>query len=740
VVLGLNLTVFKSRLAKRFFGIFVLGSLIPIMALAMVSYYRVSQQLTNQALDRLKQSSKTHALSIYNDLLEADQQLQNIQLSLPNTKSTPLTTLSSSITKRNQELFTGLVLLRDGKIVFSWGNGVSNTLRERVSEINLAKNKTQAVSLGHGDTWPTIAIVRRIESSGGSKNYLIGTIDPSFLWQLKTGTSLPPASEFSVWDDQGQNLFCSLGFPVVMDKNLSSDDGANSGVQTTVEFNNESYFAFSRSTFMKPRFHVPYWTVMVMEPRDYVLHSLRSFRMIFLSILAMSFVIVIFLTNRAIGKSLTPIDALMHGASQVANGTFSHRVVVKSRDEFQDLATSFNLMTHELDTQFNALIARSDLDSAVLSVLDIDRIISASLGYISSFFPHSTTAISIVEAEEPLQGSSYVREKNVQLSPFRVESFQLRMEEYALFLENRNFLIIDIDKMTPFYLMVLRRPDIDRFIVFPIWIQNRLYALVSIGINTEMEYSQKSLEQIRGFTDHLAIAFANSDLLKRLKDLNMGTLYALARTVDAKSSWTAGHSMRVGQIALNVAKVLGSPQEVLDELQQAALLHDIGKIGIPQSIIDKPGKLTDEEYNIIKSHPSIGARILNPIRAYASIIPIVEQHHERYDGKGYPFGKSGEEIHLSARIMALADTFDALVSDRPYRAGLSQEQATRIIREESGRQFDPRIVEAFNQVVSSQKGVLIYELSNESSISSSTLISAAPSTEAKGNGSRLQRN
>ena len=228
--------------------------------------------------------------------------------------------------------------------------------------------------------------------------------------------------------------------------------------------------------------------------------------------------------------------------------------------------------------------------------------------------------------------------------------------------------------------------------------------MVPLGINANAKCGQKDLEQMRGLSDQLAIAFANSNLLKELKELNVGTLYALARTVDAKSSWTAGHSVRVTQLAIDIAKVLGLSRESLDDLQRAALLHDIGKIGIPQSIIDKPGKLTDEEYNVIKRHPSIGAAILNPIRAYASITPIVEEHHERFDGKGYPFGKSGKQIHLSARIMALADTFDAMVSDRPYRAGLPQEQALDIIRKEAGHQFDPSVVDAFNQVIGGRKG------------------------------------
>ena len=195
--------------------------------------------------------------------------------------------------------------------------------------------------------------------------------------------------------------------------------------------------------------------------------------MVFLSIVALSFMIVVFLTSRAIRRSLIPIDELMHGARQVANGLFSHRVVVKSRDEFQDLATAFNGMTHELDSQFKVLSARSDLDRAILSVLDIDQIVSASLSHSGSFIPSSTAAISIFEKQKPLHGRSYIREGNAPPCPFRIEPFQLQEAEHALLLENRNWLRIDAQTMTLSHLQTLQHPDLHHFLIFPVWVQNR---------------------------------------------------------------------------------------------------------------------------------------------------------------------------------------------------------------------------------------------------------------------------
>jgi putative nucleotidyltransferase with HDIG domain len=188
-----------------------------------------------------------------------------------------------------------------------------------------------------------------------------------------------------------------------------------------------------------------------------------------------------------------------------------------------------------------------------------------------------------------------------------------------------------------------------------------------------------------------------------LELLNLGTLKALARAVDAKSSWTAGHSERVTKVALEIGAVFGLSHKEMQNLHRAALLHDIGKLGVPVDILDKPDKLDDNEYDMIKKHPKIGARILEPIASYRDIIPIVLQHHERYDGKGYPDGISGDTINIGARILAVADVFDALSSDRPYRKGWNMEHVLDLIKKEAGRQFDPEIVKIFLSMIGQRK-------------------------------------
>lgn len=190
-----------------------------------------------------------------------------------------------------------------------------------------------------------------------------------------------------------------------------------------------------------------------------------------------------------------------------------------------------------------------------------------------------------------------------------------------------------------------------------------------------------------------------ASLVGELERLNVETVAAFGRAVDAKSRWTAGHSERVTRRALALGRELGLAREELELLERGGLLHDVGKIGIPAAILDKPDNLTDEERRIIESHTVIGARIVEPISRFRRLVPIVRHHHERLDGKGYPDGLSGEEIDPLARIMAVSDIYDALTSARPYRDPSPASEALAFLREQGGAMLDPGFVDGFCRVI-----------------------------------------
>lgn len=186
---------------------------------------------------------------------------------------------------------------------------------------------------------------------------------------------------------------------------------------------------------------------------------------------------------------------------------------------------------------------------------------------------------------------------------------------------------------------------------------------------------------------------------EKLENAYMESIETLRLAVDAKDIYTRGHSDRVSEYCVLIGKKLGLPEEDIKALKIGGLFHDIGKIGVPDSVLLKEEKLTDEEYSQIKNHPSIGAHILSTATIFADILPIVKHHHEKYDGTGYPSKLSGESIPYLARIAALADTFDAMSSKRPYRDALSIEVIKEEIKKNKGTQFDPKLADVFLDIL-----------------------------------------
>jgi HD superfamily phosphohydrolase YqeK/uncharacterized membrane protein len=180
------------------------------------------------------------------------------------------------------------------------------------------------------------------------------------------------------------------------------------------------------------------------------------------------------------------------------------------------------------------------------------------------------------------------------------------------------------------------------------------------------------------------------------------TVDSLMRAMEARDKYTEGHSQRVAEISEQIAKELKFSDERIERINMASMLHDVGKIGIDDSILNKPDKLTNEEFNIIKTHPQIGYSILEDIENLKDILPMIRNHHERYDGKGYPDGKKAEELPLDVYVIQLADTIDAMATDRPYRKAQSEEYIISEINKYSGTQFHPKVVEAYLNILRKQ--------------------------------------
>jgi response regulator RpfG family c-di-GMP phosphodiesterase len=231
--------------------------------------------------------------------------------------------------------------------------------------------------------------------------------------------------------------------------------------------------------------------------------------------------------------------------------------------------------------------------------------------------------------------------------------------------------------------------------VFPLMIEGQVFGTLDIHSNSMLGEEKEG--KILYLLNRSAERMENVALYEGLYENMLSTLNSMAKIIDARDIYTSQHSTRVTNLSLSIGNLLKLSDDDLDVLYIASSLHDIGKVGIPDSILLKEGKLTDDEFRIIKRHPDIGADILKPLPPMSRETEIIRCHHERFDGRGYPSGIGGEEIPFLSRIITLADSYDAMTSDRPYRKGLPIGQATEEIRRCSGSQFDPQLADVFVQ-------------------------------------------
>lgn len=247
---------------------------------------------------------------------------------------------------------------------------------------------------------------------------------------------------------------------------------------------------------------------------------------------------------------------------------------------------------------------------------------------------------------------------------------------------------------------ILSTPGASQVLVQPLTCEGRLVGVIAAGCKggSDPLISSYDLQLVEAAAGHVSAFVENVALYQAQQDLFVGTIQAITAALDAKDRYTRGHSERVAFIASQIAMHSGLDAERCQRVHVAGLVHDVGKIGVPEAVLTKRGRLTDEEFGLIKLHPTIGHTILKGIPLLADVNPAVLHHHERIDGRGYPHGLKGEEIPLFARMISVADTFDAMSSDRSYRPAMPREKVLAELHRSAGTQLDPALVEAFMKI------------------------------------------
>ncbi|MBI4839027.1 MAG: GAF domain-containing protein [Nitrospirae bacterium] len=346
----------------------------------------------------------------------------------------------------------------------------------------------------------------------------------------------------------------------------------------------------------------------------------------------------------------------------------------------------------DLSNKIETIKAISEIDREILASLNRADILKTATALTSRIIPCERVAVLLEEGDMckvisewgmgEFQGKAY----NPQNSYFE----RIKIRHSSLFIPN-----LSEDRTECQYHKELNALGIKSSIIIPLISKGEVLGALDIGSVYYGRLTPSHLSAAERIASQITVALENARLYKDLEQLLINTITSLASAIDAKSPWTKGHSERVTKFAIEIAKEMGLKSKDIEHIKLCGLLHDIGKIGTYDMLLNKEGNLTDEEFELLKRHPEKGAEILQPIEQLQDVSLGVHFHHERYDGKGYPEGLKGEDIPLCARILAVADSFDSMTADRPYRPSPGKQYAITELKRCAGTQFDPKIVEAF---------------------------------------------
>ncbi len=392
-----------------------------------------------------------------------------------------------------------------------------------------------------------------------------------------------------------------------------------------------------------------------------------------------------------------PLVELTDGARKVAEGDFSAKTVIKGDNEIAELATSFNQMTDSLKDRSESLTKKVlelatlyEMSRSLGSTLDMGELLESVLDSALRIF---SADVGYITMRDPDTGELAIRAHR-GVSETRIEDAAVRSSMSEWVIRESRPLVFNPAEVSSHGQVEVVTGALAALCV-PLVAADGTVGAITVGSqDPDHRFDSEDVRLLSTIANHVTIAIGNIDLFSSLQEAYLATVRSLAAAVDAKDPYTRGHSEGVAVYAALIAERMGLSHDQRVALEMAAYLHDIGKIGIKEEILLKPGTLTDDEMGQMRHHPLIGASILKPVAFPWPITPVVRHHHEFWDGNGYPAGLRGEEIPLLGRILSVADAYEAMISDRPYRVGRTMKEGIDELRRCAGTQFDPEVVEA----------------------------------------------
>lgn len=351
--------------------------------------------------------------------------------------------------------------------------------------------------------------------------------------------------------------------------------------------------------------------------------------------------------------------------------------------------------TMKLSNKMETIRVMHEIDRSILSNLDPGKILETAVNMLARVIPCDRATVALADRER----GGLVYEAGFGLDFIPKGAFIAFDETNTtdVVTTGRPQYMSDLREISsplPFERGLMRDGFLSQIRV-PLAVKGEVVGVLSMGKRRPAGFVPEDLATLEKLAYQISLALENARLVQDLESLFLGIVRTLSRAIDAKSPWTYGHSERVTRIALEIGGKMGLGEKEMKDLELAGLLHDIGKLGTYESVLNKEDALTKEEHDLIKEHTAKGAEIVEPIKQLRDIMPIIKHHHESYDGRGYPEGLRGREIPFLARILSLADAVDAMSADRPYRKGKPMEEIIEELKRCSSSQFDPEVVRAY---------------------------------------------
>ena len=673
----------KTRVARRLLGLFTLSAFLPVAAMAAISLLVVNHQLAEQSRERLRQLAKNAGMSVL-------QQLQNVETGLLFLAAggTSEEAMAATLQQGMPGIRSFAVVDTDGSVRFSRGRPFARPALDPPRRTVLATGRMVVAGTEGPDEDVVTALAARPDDPGGPLIWAL--VDAGPLWSpAVTLASLPTVAEFCLLGPGGTPAYCRSRDNLFAE--AFEEEAPSRPLGTFTWHGPDDRYIVGHWAFHPPGTtgELP-WTVLIAESSRGFRAPLAGFSTSFVLVLLLGLSTVFLIANAQIRRTTDPLAALDAGTRRVAAGDLLTRVEVDTSDEFGALAGSFNTMADHLHEQFTQLDAARAVDRAVLTAFNTDDVVRTILERIPSLVPCRSAGVLLADRS----GGPAALHWLTSIPSLGGTTVRLVDEDLRWLAAHPTYGIVEGDG-PPFARAVRVGLGPGPLLIFPLVVKEKVRGALLLEQTTQGALSEGSGHSVRRLANQAAVALDDVSLVKELEEMSWGALRALARAIDAKSKWTAGHSERVTELALSLGRQMGLTDDDMETLHRGGLLHDIGKIGVPASVLDSPHALGPADRDLVAQHPTIGARILEPIRAFRAVIPIVVQHHERWDGSGYPAGLQSHQIDRLARIVAVADTYDALVSPRPYRCAASPDTGLRAIREGAGIQFDPEVAEAF---------------------------------------------